>query len=196
MKINFTKCILLNIVFIIFILSLKTIVFAQEIKLKKRTMTDVEFAKFKNFVGTYEKGKNYNQIIDGHGTGLIPPTKEQWEEMKNQQNLVERIEFPASAAGVPSNYDNSRTNWFPPIGNQGTQGSCATWACGYYTKTFQEAKEHNWDLSGCSWEGGYYGHPSATYQDKIFSPAFIYNQQNNGVDNGSTIQGNLILLSR
>ena len=49
---------------------------------------------------------------------------------------------------VPSSWDNSATNWFPPIGNQGSEGSCVSWACGYYTKTFQEAKEHNWNLFG------------------------------------------------
>ena len=65
MKINFTKCILLNIVFIIFILSLKTIVFAQEIKLKKRTMTDVEFAKFKNLLELMRKVKTTTRLLMG-----------------------------------------------------------------------------------------------------------------------------------
>ena len=82
-------------------------------------MTDVEFAKFKSFVGTYEKGKNYNQIIDGHGTGLIPPTKEQWEEMKNQPILVDKIEFPSRQQEFLQVMIIQATNWFPPIGNQG-----------------------------------------------------------------------------
>ena len=192
MKNIFSKYVLL----IFILLSFSITSYSQGIKLKKRVMTDIEFIKLKNSVGTYEKGKNYNQIIDGHGTGLIPPTKEQWEEMKNQQLLVDKIEFPNGTATVPSNYDNSATNWFPPIGNQGIQNSCVSWACGYYTKTFQEAKEHNWDLSGCSWEGGSWGHPDAAYQDKIFSPAFIYNQVNNGFDNGSYYSDNIKLLDR
>ena len=192
MKNIFSKYVLL----IIILLSFSITSYSQGIKLKKRVMTDIEFTKLKNSVGTYEKGKNYNQIIDGHGTGLVPPTKEQWEEMKNQQLIVDKIEFPNGTAAVPSNYDNSATNWFPPIGNQGIQNSCVSWACGYYTKTFQEAKEHNWDLSGCSWEGGSWGHPDAAYQDKIFSPAFIYNQVNNGFDNGSYYSDNIKLLDR
>jgi hypothetical protein len=55
-------------------------------------------------------------------------------------------------------------------------------------KTYQEAKEHGWNLSMASWEGGYYGHPSLAYQDEIMSPAFIYNLINNGLDGGSTFR--------
>ena len=168
--------------------------FAQEPKLIKRTMSNSEFTKFKNFFGTYEKGKNYNKIYNGHGTGLIPPTEEQWIEMRNQPTFIDKIEFPLGIAGTPASHDNSSTVWFPPIGNQGSEGSCVSWACGYYTKTFQEAREHNWDLSGCLWEGGYYGYPSIGYQDKVFSPDFIYHQVNNGIDNGSYYYDNMELL--
>ena len=62
-------------------------------------MTDIEFTRLKNFVGIYEKGKNYNQIIDGHGTGLMPPTEKQWEEMKNQPILIDRIESTLGTHG-------------------------------------------------------------------------------------------------
>ena len=167
---------------------------AQEARIIKRNMTNSEFTRFKNLTGTYEEGKNYNQIIDGHGTGLIPPTEEEWEKMRIQPLIADKIEFPLKAQNAPSSFDNSSSIWFPPIGNQDGEGSCASWASGYYVKTFQEAKEHNWDLSGCLWEGGYYGHPSTAYQDKIFSPDFIYHQVNNGRDNGSTHMDNMNLL--
>ena len=51
----------------------------------------------------------------------------------------------------------------PPVGDQGSQGSCVDWACVYYQKTHSETKfEHtSWDLTN-PW-----------YQ---FSPSFIYNQ--------------------
>jgi hypothetical protein len=179
---------------LLFLIILFTTISAQEIKLIKRTMTDAEFKKFKDVVGTYEDGKNYNQIIDGHGTGLKPPTEEQWEEMKNQPILIEGIEPALSAEEIPPNCDNSKTPWFPPISNQGSQGSCVSWAYGYYATTFQEAKEHNWDLSGCTWDGGYSGYPTIAYQDKIFSPAFIYNQVNWGRDEGSGYTNNIHLL--
>lgn len=90
--------------------------------------------------------------------------------------------------------DQSATPWFPPIGSQGSQGSCVTWSVGYYIKTFQEAKEHGWDLSGASWSGGHSGHPTERYQDKIMSPAFIYNLINHGQDKGSSYQAAMKLV--
>lgn len=78
---------------------------------------------------------------------------------------------------LPASVDNSQTQWFPPIGLQ--NHGCTAFSVGYYIKTFQEAKEHGWDLSGAKWEGYIsgkdYGHPTPSYQDKIMSPAFIYN---------------------
>ncbi len=59
----------------------------------------------------------------------------------------------------------------PPVGNQGSQGSCAAWATGYYQKTHYEWREYHWDLTQTSHQ---------------FSPAFIYNQINGGADQGSS----------
>jgi hypothetical protein len=58
----------------------------------------------------------------------------------------------------------------PPIGDQGGQGSCVSWALGYYHRTQLEYRERHWDLT------------SPHHQ---FSPAFIYNQVNGGADRGS-----------
>ena len=155
----------------------------QDMIIKSHKITESEIEKLKEIEGVYEPGVNYNVIIDGHGTGLRPPTEEQWNAMIGQINVVDEIQLLGDTA--PSSVDNSATNWFPPIGNQDGEGSCVAWAVGYYTKTFQEAKDHDWDISGASWEGGYYGHPTPEYQDKIMSPDFIYHQINGGVDNGS-----------
>ncbi len=75
------------------------------------------------------------------------------------------------AQGVPpTSVDLS--SQMPPVGNQGSQGSCVAWATSYYYKSWQEKQEHtNWDLAN-TW-----------YQ---FSPSFIYNQINGGVDQGSS----------
>lgn len=59
---------------------------------------------------------------------------------------------------------------FPPIGNQGGQGSCTAWATAYYYKSYQEWQEHGWDLND---------------PNHRFSPAFVYNQINGGIDWGS-----------
>jgi len=149
----------------------------------KATYQDIE--QLKSLMGVYQDGVNYNVIIDGHGTGLAPPTLEQWDAMVGDMNVIDEISLNVGDP-LPSSVDHSSSIYFPPIGNQDGEGSCVAWAVGYYTKTFQEAQEHNWDLSGASWEGGYYGHPTLEYQDKIFSPDFLYHQVNNGRDGGST----------
>ena len=68
----------------------------------------------------------------------------------------------------------------PPVGNQGSQGSCVAWATSYYYKSWSEAREHAaWNLA------------NPYYQ---FSPSFVYNQINGGGDNGSTFVDAFYLL--
>jgi len=148
-------------------------------------ITPSDLAKLKSRIGTSSEDGNYSQLIDGHGTGLQLPSDGQWARIADSAYVVDMISFKAATA-PPSRVDHSSESWFPPIGNQDGQGSCVAWAVGYYVKTFQEAKEHEWNLSEALWEGGYYGHPSLAYQDKIISPSFVYHLINNGVDRGSS----------
>mgnify|MGYP006298180991 CR=1 FL=1 len=68
--------------------------------------------------------------------------------------------------------DHSQSKYFPPIGDQGREGSCVAWSIGYYIKSFYEANDQGWDLS--------------TGDDsKIMSPEFVYHLINGGVDAGS-----------
>lgn len=144
-----------------------------------------DLAKLQSRIGTSLEDGNYNQLVDGHGTGLQPPNDEQWAKITDSAYVVDTVSLN-TATMPPSIVDHSNESWFPPIGNQDGEGSCVAWAVGYYVKTFQEAKEHGWNLSLALWEGGYYGHPSLAYQDKIMSPDFIYHLINNGVDEGSS----------
>jgi hypothetical protein len=48
----------------------------------------------------------------------------------------------------------------PPVKSQGGQGSCTAWAVGYALKTYQEKREHGWDI---------------TTKSHQFSPAYLYN---------------------
>lgn len=149
-------------------------------------ITSSELEALKNKIGVYEAGQNYSRLVDGYGTGMLPPTKNEWTEIGASLYSIDSVQYTVGAPAVA--VDQSATPWFPPIGNQGSQGSCVAWSVGYYVKTFQEAKEHGWDLSGASWVGGYYGYPTVSYQDKIMSPAFIYNLINHGRDKGSSYQ--------
>jgi len=147
-----------------------------------------ELDYFKERIGVAAEGHDYNVTIDGHGTGLRLPTDEEWKGMVGDLQIVDSIGLAPSqspSAPLPSSVDWSQSVYFPPIGNQDGEGSCTAWAFGYYTKTFQEAMEHDWDLSDVSWIGGYYGQPDSQL-DHIFSPDFLYHQINGGGDNGST----------
>ena len=131
-----------------------------------------------------EANQTRNKLVDGHGTGLNAPTSEELIEIAENAYVIDSITFQSTPATV----DNSATPWFPPIGDQDGEGACAAWAVGYYIKTYQEAKEHGWDLSGARWEGGTYGAPTVSYQDKIMSPEFLYNLVNGGIDSGTTFE--------
>jgi hypothetical protein len=86
------------------------------------------------------------------------------------------------AVGAKSFRDMPRvdlTDEMPPVGNQGGQGSCASWSIAYYHRTQLEYRERRWDL---------------TDPNHQFSPAFAYNQVNGGGDNGSGFENNMGLI--
>ncbi len=68
------------------------------------------------------------------------------------------------------------TQWLPPVGNQGNQGSCAGWATAYYCYTYSVAKQRKLTTEQR-------GDPR--FQ---FSPAFLYHKVNGGVDSGSKMR--------
>ncbi len=158
----------------------------------------LEFNRDIQSAGIYEPGKNYNKIVyDGFGTGYQPPTEEEWSRMKKLRS----VESSVVRGELPTSIDHSITQYFPPIGSQGSEGSCTAFSFGYYIQTYTEAKEHGWDLSGTSWlETDPSGLSSAgipdSNLDKIFSPDFIYHQINDGVDLGSNGGSAATLITR
>ena len=153
-------------------------------------ITQSELEELRSKVGVYTEGQNYNQQINGYGTGLRPPTEDEWTRIADSTYVVDRVTYQSS----PISVDQSAKPWFPPIGHQDGEGSCTAWAVGYYVKTFQEAREHTWNLSGAAWEGGYSGHPTLSYQNRITSPDFVYHLINGGVDSGSSFYGAIQLI--
>jgi hypothetical protein len=71
------------------------------------------------------------------------------------------------------------TDQMPPIGDQQSQGSCMSWAVGYYHRTQLEYRERGWDLND---------------PHHRFSAAYLYNQVNGGGDNGSGFDNNMPLV--
>jgi C1A family cysteine protease len=100
--------------------------------------------------------------------GVIPLPQDQYL-------LIPKAPTP-SFGTLPDFFD--LTDKFPSPLNQGSQGSCVGWAVAYY-KSYQEAIDHKWDV-----------------KTHFFSPSFVYNQLNRGVDNGTHIVDALDLLER
>lgn len=149
-----------------------------------REPTQKELTRLRSLMGDYEEGRNYNQLVDGMGTGLRPPTDEEWELFAPTIRKVESM-GQKDGAWINKTVDLTQSIYFPPIGSQYSEGSCVAWACAYYARTYSEAKERGWNLSGCQWFGGHSGAPNSSYWDKLMSPDFVYHQINNGVDGGA-----------
>ena len=95
-----------------------------------------------------------------HYTGFKPSPPGDYETISLPGYRLEELSASVDLSGQ-----------LPPVGNQGAQGSCVGWATSYYYKSWSEKQEHvTWDLTN-PW-----------YQ---YSPAFVYNQINGGVDGGA-----------
>ncbi|WP_242842515.1 C1 family peptidase [Peptoclostridium acidaminophilum] len=78
---------------------------------------------------------------------------------------------------LPSSIDHSDSPYLPPAGSQ-RENSCVGWAVGYYLRTYQQGMDFEWSVkSGIDY-----------YPSRVFSPTFIYNQINYGVDAGATLE--------
>jgi len=146
-------------------------------------LQEEDLAALQNSFGVTDLGTWQPVMVDGHTTGYRAPTAEEWQAMVGSGVVVDSITLPPGVA-QPAALDWTTSIYFPPIGNQDGEGSCTCWSVAYYTKTFQEAQEHGWDLSTVNWVGGFYGEPDSQ-QDHIFSPDFLYHQINDGYDGGS-----------
>lgn len=72
----------------------------------------------------------------------------------------------------------------PEPGLQGRQNSCVAWASAYAVKTYQEKREQRYPLRAAG----------QLDLHRVFSPAFVYNQINEGHDRGATLVDALRLL--
>ncbi len=67
----------------------------------------------------------------------------------------------------------------PAVGNRGSQNSATAWSVAYYYKTYQEWEERHWDVSTSSHR---------------FSPAFVFNLTNHGINQDSDLADVMELL--
>lgn len=118
--------------------------------------------------GTREAGRDYNIVLDGQGTGLAPPSEAGYEQMLGRLT----VGAPEPRMMAPASVDLSADPWFPAVGNQGSQGSCAAWAMAYYCYGYQEARDNGWT-------------DARTNPAHQISPAWAYNMVSGGADRGS-----------
>jgi C1A family cysteine protease len=144
--------------------------------IESHSITPSELLEMQAQLGVRDPQQDYNAIVDGHGTGLAPPTKEEWSSMAESLQVVDAVEDPMPLA---SSYDLSSSPYFPKIGNQGSQGSCAAWASTYYAYGFLEALDNGWSNA------------SLGSTQQLLSPAWTYNMVNGGSDSGSSYSANM-----
>ena len=115
---------------------------------------------------------------------ILPKTGLRTSKQGQQKDsgLAKSIETKLGASGynlgaLPRAVDYSTSNYLPPIGQQ-YENSCVAWSTGYYLRTYQDGKDLGWDVK----QGG------LPVNSHIFSPSFIYNQINGGVDDGSSME--------
>lgn len=106
--------------------------------------------------------------------GAIPTSPEATAYVKKITNV--------NAAAVSSNLNNAPAYFtldMPPIGQQGNEGSCVAWACGYALKSFEMKKS----------KGVSYTNPGTNVLNTaaVASPEYLFNRIN--VDNGNCASG-------
>ncbi|MHA1732361.1 MAG: C1 family peptidase [Promethearchaeota archaeon] len=141
-----------------------------------------ELSAMESRVGVRDQSADYNVLVQGHGTGLAPPTAGEWAGLSGgvviHGLLGETGGGPRPAA--PSSYDLSTQQYFPPVGDQGSQGSCAAFALTYYAYGYLEAKDLGWDAAS----GGAIRH---------LSPAWTFNKASGGGDSSSILGNGWVL---
>lgn len=115
-------------------------------------------------------------VAEAHAYGLLDVDPETYAQFDESDLDGEVFGESNTAPTLPKSVDLSAN--FPTPGNQGSQGSCVGWATAFACKSYHERREMGWALDTA---------------DHLFSPAYVYNQINNGRDQGSSIPNALNL---
>lgn len=181
-------------VFLIFFLVIPTFAFAEnfleddEILLDERLNPDGVREIFTTIDGRYyRKFIKDDEILDMETikifpTGLkdVPKSKDRAIGKVLQKKLKQRGIY-----ALPSKLDHSKSPYLPPVGKQ-HENSCVGWSTGYYLRTYQQGLDIGWKV-----KDGKTINPS-----RVFSPTFIYNQINDGIDDGAYVEDAGDLLKR
>jgi hypothetical protein len=108
-----------------------------------------------------------------HGLGALPSDPAEYPIVPLPDHVPFITELPPavdltqppSIEGEVSMEGQPLGSGLPPVGDQGATNTCVGWATSYYCKTYQEWREHDWQVKN--------GGPN---YDHIFSVNFVYNQ--------------------
>lgn len=118
------------------------------------------------------------QEINTKWTGLkIEQSNKQGDRKLSKALQKELVDSGFGITSLPKTVDYSNSEFLPPVGLQ-HENSCVGWSTGYYLRTYQQAKDIGWPVM----------EKNKTVKSHIFSPTFIYNQINNGEDDGAYIE--------
>ncbi|MDE7424490.1 MAG: hypothetical protein K2N51_12520 [Lachnospiraceae bacterium] len=107
---------------------------------------------------------------EDYATGARQLTDEEIQWLEENQIKEEDDTHASSSVVYPDSVDNSNSKYFPSIGNQGTIGSCTSWAMVYYQMTYMINRALD---------------RSANVSSHVMSPKWSYNLTNNGENQGT-----------
>ena len=142
-------------------------------------LTEAEVSVLKETVGVWDPDTNYNVLINGHGTGLAPPAKEEWAAMIGTVEVVDNV----SNVDLPAKIDHSQSPYFPEVRSQGSQASCTSWMTTYFAQGYYQAREYGWTQA------------STGNNSQLLNPSWTYNKVNKGFDKGSNFWRNWRVLN-
>ncbi len=113
-----------------------------------------------------------------YSTGLRVESQDELDANKSMPRVR------SDSRKLPSSVDLSSK--MPPVGSQGSQGSCTAWSTTYYVKSYHEKIKNKWKYQWGNYPS-YTGQLTADKGVHVFSPAWTYNQLNDGSDDGICI---------
>lgn len=111
---------------------------------------------------------------NGHATGDGKPGS-----IRRRASVAAAPANPPPLANAPTAVNPQKVDLsanLPPTGDQGAQNSCGAWATTYAIRSYFEQLKTNWGLTGNG--------PGGINTAHVFSPAFMYNAIDGGVDKG------------
>ena len=134
---------------------------------------DTPFIRYEDEQGIRYIGAIGNSLAEGKN---LQPVFENAESSEEQVLLRDKAELASvgNSSALPHSVDLSTSKYFPPVGNQGGLGSCATFSTTYYQLSYEMNRQRD---------------VVATAENTL-SPQLVYNLMSTGDISGTNAQEN------